>query len=163
MLRPPPVPQVVKEKFTVSVSSYITPSMKKRYDILLQQKNMKWAEAIREGLKMILEGNGNLPVNLLEQISELISQRKPSKYIKEAIKTEWDTAKAGAVERELIKAGAQTPDHAKFMKEVIPDLRKKVNSKNKGLEEVPLEVLRREKPKTDQGSYYEWKMQKIKT
>ena len=123
---------------------------------------MKWSEAIREGLKLLLEGNGNLGTNFIEQISKLLGTKKPSKYIEKAKEIEWLTAKEGAVNRELIKAGAQTPDHAKFMKEVIPDLRKKVSSENKGLEVVPVDILKSKRAKTDQQSYYEWKMSKVK-
>lgn len=160
------------ERKNYRIESYITKTKYINYKLQLLKKDMTMAEAVREGLKLLFENkkeeNSDF-TKMYDMMLEVLSAKvqtyeKPSSYMSKLIKKDWkegeedwDEARKKKKE-EIFKKEAQTPVHSKFMKAVIPELKKAQMFENYGLDKVPEDVLSEERPKTDLSSYAAWKI-----
>lgn len=157
---PVPRPEVRKHR----VYAYLTKSEKGEYKLLLRQKGVSMAHALRTGLKLFFEGNNNSDFSkIYDMMMEVLSAKvqisgKPSSYISKLIEEDWETPRKKAKKQKK----KVNQSNANFMKEFIPELQRMQSFDNFGLEKIPEEILTKERPKTDHSSFEAWEQTVLK-
>ena len=162
MLHPPEKAVPPLDPLSERVYTNLTKSDKRRYQLLCKDKKIKFAFALREGLKLFFDGDkiDTLQTVIQDFMKTAVHYREPSKYVRKAIGSEWKDAEVKAKERKLIEAIPQTEDHIAFMGDCVPELKEVFKNKKKGLSSIPKKEQKRERPKTNQLAYKEWYLKK---
>jgi hypothetical protein len=185
MLKPPPLPKVVKETYSKKIFGYITEAKWELYEQILEteKEGMSWSEAIRKGLSLFLEGNGKIQHKTMPHVDDFVAEvlavlryQQPTipiqhRNLEEQAK--YDQAREDAKKRQKVQKNV----YKDIGKELVKEIKVRQDQENFGLieREIPYsEILQtkltpeelkkqaKEKTKENHGAYLSFQELKAK-